>query len=136
MLETYTIGSISGVATGSEAKKITSSPIVIAAMAERCRRLVVEWDQPSAELPPSLLPAHLTWMCDQINSHVDDWSATRLHRWIGFIQAGMIANHMLDLAGAKAMFDTTAAHTDDPDQDLIDHLDPTNPFKLELGGEG
>lgn len=78
MLETHNIGLISGVATLSEAKRITSIPMVMAAMAERCRRLIVEWGQPAAELPPSLLPAHLIWMCDQINSHVDDWPATRL----------------------------------------------------------
>jgi hypothetical protein len=110
--------------------------MIVKLMTERCRQLIAEWDQPAAPVPPSLLPTHLTWMCDQITSNSDDWPATKLHRWIGFVQAGMIANHMLDLADAKTMFDTSAAHTDDLDQDLIDHLDPDSPFRLDIGGQG
>ena len=43
-------------------------------------------------------------MCKLIVEHAEDWPATKLHRWVGFVQAGMIANYMLDLDGAKAMF--------------------------------
>jgi hypothetical protein len=46
----------------------------------------------------------------------------------------MIANHMLDLASAKKMFDRTVV--DEIDGDLVDHLDPSSPFRLEIGGEG
>jgi hypothetical protein len=104
------------------------------AMAQRCKQLIGEWDQSLAGLPPSLEPTHLIWMCNQIVLHTDDWPATKQHRWLGFVQAAMIANHMLDLASAKKMFDRTVV--DEIDGDLVDHLDPSSPFRLEIGGEG
>src|SRR5580704_1825023 len=36
-------------------------------------------------------------MCKRIVKHAEDWPAIKLHRGLGFIQAGMIANLMLDL---------------------------------------
>jgi hypothetical protein len=73
-------------------------------------------------------------MCDTIEDHANDWPATRLHRWIGFIQGGMIANHILDLDGAKAMFDQVkiAYGGGSEDEDLIDHL----AVEMDIGGQG
>ncbi len=100
--------------------------------------MIQQAETTDAVLPASLQPKHLMWMCDKIEQHVEDWPVTKLHRWIGFVQGGMIANHLLDLAGAKAMFDEVkiafGAKSDDPH--LIDHLDPANPFELDIGGEG
>ena len=110
--------------------------MLVAAMAQRCKKLIVDGDRSTRGLLPSLQPTHLEWMCDQIEKHSGDWPATKLHRWIGFAQAAMIANHMLDLAGAKAMFDSNPTEAGDVDQDLLDHLDPSSTFELELGGEG
>jgi len=77
-------------------------------------------------------------MCHQIETNADDWPDTKLHRWIGFIQGGMIANQILNLDGAKKMFDQAKnAHTESgPDGDLIDHLDTDDQFELEIGGQG
>lgn len=49
----------------------------------------------------------------------------------------MVGNRMLDFDGAKAMFMKVrdAFNGIDIDHDLIDHLDPENPFRLEIGGE-
>jgi hypothetical protein len=40
---------------------------------------------------------HLGWMCDQVISHEKDWSCTRLHRWVGFIQAGFMVHGIITL---------------------------------------
>ncbi len=112
---------------------------LVVAMAEQCRRLIQQWDKPAPDLPEALQPKHLLWMCDQIEKHAEDGSTTKLHRWIGFVQAGMLANQILDLAGLKAMFDQAKAEDADrceDSDDLTDHLDPTSSFEFDIGGEG
>jgi hypothetical protein len=111
---------------------------LMVAMVDQCRQLI-EADGPLAtDLPVELRPEHLLWMCDKIRDHAADWPSTKLHRWIGFIQGAMIANRLLNLAGAKSMFDSAkAAHGEiSLDQDLIDHLDPTSSFRMDLRGQG
>jgi hypothetical protein len=108
-------------------------------MAERCLRIIQ--DKPGDVrfgLPESLRPNHLRWMCSLIVEHAEDWPATKLHRWIGFVQAGMVANIMLDLDGAKAMFNDVKEQYGSitNDQELVDHLDPATSFEMEIGGQG
>lgn len=77
-------------------------------------------------------------MCDRVEEHAEDWPETRLNRWIGFIQCGLLANELLELSDAKVMFESiknSFASTLD-DRDLADHLDPDSPFHMELGGQG
>jgi len=59
-----------------------------------------------------------------------------MNRWVGFIQCAMIANGMIDLAGAKEMFDGAKLAFGEPGEDLLDHLDPESSFAFEIGGEG
>jgi hypothetical protein len=113
--------------------------LLMVAMAERCLSII----QNKAEdvrfgLPESLRPDHLRRMCKLIVEHAEDWPDTKLHRWIGFVQAGMIANLMLDLDGAKAMFSKVKEEFGPfaKDQDLVDHLDPRTSFEMEIGGQG
>lgn len=111
--------------------------LMVVAMAEECRR-VIQWsDEANCLLPSSLHPTHLVWMCDRIEQHVEDWPATRLHRWIGFVQSGMMANRMLDLKSAKSMFDpATKAHANGHDhKELADHLDSESSIRRERNGE-
>ena len=112
-----------------------TSPL-IKAMAERCRATILKWPGPLPDLPQPLRPNHLGWMCDRVIRHSADWAVARLHRWIGFIQCGLLANGMLDLNGAKAMFDEAKAEHGEPDDDLLDHLDPASSFEFDIGGEG
>lgn len=112
--------------------------LLLVAMAERCLNIIQEKPEDVRfALPESLRPNHLRWMCKQIVAHAEHWPISKSQRWIGFIQGGMIANYMLDLAGAKAMFnhlhEQYGAIADD--QDLLDHLDPTSSFEMETGGE-
>lgn len=112
---------------------------LVVAMAERCRQRIVTSKMYDPSLPISLQPAHLKWMCDQIVEMADLVPATRLHRWMGFVQCGMLANRMIDTSGVRAMLQLANAAIFDADQaleDLIDHLDPTNTFELDIGGEG
>jgi hypothetical protein len=62
----------------------------------------------------------------------------KMHRWIGFVQAGMMANRMLDLDGAKAMVDKAKNAFGEirEDHDLGDHLDPQSSFEMDIGGQG
>ncbi len=113
--------------------------LLMVAMAERCLNIIQNKPKDARfGLPRSLCPDHLRWMCNQIVEHAEDWPDTKLHRWIGFVQAGMIANLMLDLDGAKAMFNKIKEEfgTITKDQDLIDHLDPATSFEFEIGGQG
>ena len=77
-------------------------------------------------------------MCDQIQKHAQASPVTRLHRWIGFVLAGILANRMLDLEQIKAMFDEVSRthNVMAEDQDLIDHLDVNSSFEIDLGGQG
>jgi hypothetical protein len=110
----------------------------IVAMAEKCRGILLKANPGGEQLPPSLRQDHLLWMCDKIEHQAENWPDTRLHRWIGFVQAALIANRLLDLETAKQMFDRAKiAHADSfADGDLVDHLDPHHSFDLEIGGEG
>jgi hypothetical protein len=50
----------------------------------------------------------------------------------------MIANLMLDLEGAKIMFNKVKEQYGavGKDRDLLDHLDPMTSFEMEIGGQG
>ena len=114
-----------------------NSRLLMVAMAERCRGLIQRSEEADGLLPPTLQRRHLLWMCDRVEEHAEDWPATRLHRWIGFVQCAMMAHRMLDLDGAKGMFNKAKiAHAvSGDDNDLTVHLDPNRSFQLELGGE-
>jgi hypothetical protein len=118
---------------------VEQTDLLVRAMAERCLRIIQ--DKPADarfSLPESLSPKHLRWMCKQIVEHTENWPGVKLHRWIGFVQAGMIANLMLDLDGAKAMFNHVKQEFGAiaKDQDLLDHLNPDSSFEMEIGGQG
>jgi hypothetical protein len=116
-----------------------NTSLLIVAMAKHCRGVIEEWNRSIPDLPLALRPKHLLWMCNKIEEHAEDGPATRLHRWIGFVQCAMVANRMLNLDGLKTMFDEAkrahgvAGHAL---EDLIDHLDPTSSFEFDIGGEG
>jgi hypothetical protein len=81
---------------------------------------------------------HLEWMCDQIEELAEAGRATKSHRWLGFVQAAMVAHRMLDLAGLKAMFDEVKRdHQEIAEEfaDPMDHLDPKDAFEIDIGGE-
>ncbi len=82
-----------------------NADLLIVAMAERCKSLIRKSEISESDLPQVLHPKRLMWMCGLIEKHAEDWPATKSHRWIGFIQCGMLANRMLDFDGAKAMFE-------------------------------
>ncbi len=115
-----------------------SSNLLIVAMIEQCRGMILDSEHDDEQLPESVRSTHLLQMCNRIETNAENWPATKLHRWIGFIQCGMLANRILDIDAAKAMFDKAknAYGTDKVDQDLIDHLDPNSSFRLDVGGEG
>ena len=114
------------------------SKLLIAAMSEQCIAQILKSENKEVELPDVLHPQHLLWMCDQIANNSENWSELKLHRWIGFIQAGMLANRMLDFEELKHMFENAKNlyGVNKADQDLSDHLDPHNSFRMDIGGEG
>jgi hypothetical protein len=111
---------------------------LIVAMADRCRRMIQPAQASDVDRPAGLQPRHLLWMCDQIAEHAIDWPATKLHRWIGFVQGAMLANRTLDVHAAKAMYDEAKSQYGEipEDKDLVDHLDPASSFRMDLGGQG
>mgnify|MGYP007047061010 CR=1 FL=1 len=115
---------------------MSNTELLIVAMADKCLTTMSAWSAPSSSQPPSLQPAHLQWMCREIKRNVNAWPATKVHRWIGFVQGAMIANEMLSLAGAKQMFDAAKNAFGKTGDDLVDHLDPDSAFRLDIGGQG
>ncbi len=114
-----------------------NTSLLVVAMAKKCSALVKESERGDIDLPQALHPRHLLWMCEQIEQNAEEWGAPKLHRWIGFVQAGMLANGMLDFEGAQAMFDAAKnAYKANDDEDLIDHLNPQVDYYLDLGGQG
>ncbi|MCA9126938.1 MAG: hypothetical protein KDB22_07630 [Planctomycetales bacterium] len=116
-----------------------NTSLLVVAMAEKCRHVIQEWDEYAEGLPKALQQKHLLWMCDRIEEHAENGPTNKLHRWIGFVQGAMLANRMLDLDELKAMFgEAKRAHgkASDDLEDLLDHLDPTNSFELDIGGQG
>jgi hypothetical protein len=109
--------------------------LLVVAMAEKCRSLIVKRERSDPRLPKALHPQHLLWMCDQIERHAEEGPATKLHRWIGYIQCAMLAHRMLDLPGAKTMFDDAKIAHGGSSDDLVDHLDPDSTFEADIGGE-
>jgi hypothetical protein len=113
-----------------------TASLLVVAMAEQCRSLILDSETPDLGLPKALQPKHLLWMCNQIEEHAETGPATKLHRWIGFVQCAMMAHGMLDLDGAKAMFDKAKVAHGDISEDLLDHLDPASSYEVDIGGEG
>ncbi len=106
------------------------------AMIERCRDMIRNHADVASTQPEPLRPDHLIAMCDRLVESLDEWSNAKMNRWIGFIQCAMIANRMIELEDAKAMFDRAKTAFGEPGRDLIDHLDPDSSFNFDLGGEG
>jgi hypothetical protein len=108
------------------------------AMAQKCAAVIGELQSANNDLPKPLRPAHLVWMCKQVEAHAANWSAAHVHRWIGFIQSAMLANRVIDLDGLRSMFDEAKRDYGAPeeDSDLLDHLDAESFFNFEVGGQG
>lgn len=115
-----------------------NSSLLVIAMAERCSVLIRQSQNVDSGLPEALQRNHLLWMCDRIEQNADEWPVTTLHRWIGFIQCGVLANRMTDLPGVKSLFDDVknAYGRGNDDEDLLDHLNPENAFEIDIGGQG
>lgn len=113
-----------------------NSNLLVVAMADECRRIMLQWHDEDSNLPESTRRAHLERMCERIEKHSEDWPATKLHRWIGFIQCALIVNRVIDLAEAKRMFDRAKIAFPEADDDLLDHLDPSSSFEMDIGGPG
>lgn len=111
---------------------------LISAMAEQCKNALEGARTPAADLPQPLHPRHLYWMCEEVVKCAETWPTAKLHRWLGFVQGGVLANRRLDLEGIKAMSAEarSALEAEDIDFDLADHLDPSNSFELDIGGQG
>jgi hypothetical protein len=111
---------------------------LIADMAAKCQFVIRGSNEEEEKLPKALHPKHLLWMCEQIRRRAHASPVTRLHRWIGFVQAGILANRMLDLEQIRAMFDEVKkSHSlSSEDRDLIDHLDVDSSFRFDIGGQG
>ena len=113
-----------------------NSNLLVVAMADECKRIILTWQDEDDSLPESVRREHLERMCQRIEKHAEDWPATRLHRWIGFIQCALIANNVIDLKEAKRMFDRAKIAYPEADDDLLDHLDPGSSFEMDIGGPG
>jgi hypothetical protein len=105
-------------------------------MAEQYGEMMSAWDEPALNPPRSLQLRHLEWMCAEVAARVGSWPKTRLHRWLGFIQAGMIAHGLVLPEGQTSMLDEADRAHPDIDQDLLDHLNADECFELDIGGEG
>ena len=112
------------------------SALLVVSMAEECSKVIDQWQEVDLSLPGPLRREHLLRMCQRIEKHADDWPISRLNRWVGFIQCALIANRVIDLTEAKGMFDRAKVAYPEIDEDLVDHLNPSDSFGLDIGGPG
>ena len=110
--------------------------LLVREMAERCECLLTDSPMTGSDMPAPLQKEHVQWMCGKIKEHAEDWPLNKLHRWIGFVQAALLANRVLDLDGLKSMFDEAKITYGGTGEDLFDHLDPESSFELDIGGQG
>ena len=113
------------------------SKLLVVSMAEQCASIILKSNMCNWELPYTLQPKHLLWMCDEVANHARDWPAEKLHRWIGFVQCGLLANNILNLDEAKQMLAHAIEYYghQDAEIDLIDHLEPNDSYTVEIGNE-
>jgi hypothetical protein len=120
---------------GFVARRADNDRSLIEAMAKQCRRVIQASEGRPSSLPEQLRGRHLLWMCDQIESRAHEDDLARLNRWVGFVQAGLLANDMLSLEELRELFnEANDQHSDVAD--LLDHLDPTSSFGFDIGGQG
>lgn len=100
---------------------MTGDRELIVDMAQKCLHTMRHSDKEVGQLPQPLHPKHLVWMCEQVVENAEHSSLTKLHRWLGFIQAGLLANRMLTLEHLKHMFDEVKSrhNYDAHDEDRI-----------------
>jgi hypothetical protein len=110
--------------------------LMMVAMAEKCGQMIKESGLINTSLAPTLQPVHLLWMCSRLQMHVGDWPQAKLHRWLGFIQAGMVAHRIIDLVRAKTMFDEAKIAYADSSDDWLEHLDSNSMYEVDIGGQG
>lgn len=109
---------------------------LLIAMATECKGLIAQSDYTESDLPKPLQRKHLMWMCNEIERKAADCPTTQMHRWIGYIQCAMIANRMIDMEGARVIFEKAKVAHGDTGEDLLDHLDTRSSFELDIGGAG
>ena len=113
--------------------------LVVVAIAAKCRRVIQVFDDFDSRLPDALQQEHLLRLCDWIEERAEDIPANKLHRWIGFVQGAMLAHRMLqfdDLRATAQKARLADAKANEESEDLLDHLDPTNSFEFDIGGQG
>ena len=110
--------------------------LLVAPLAEQCIDAILKSNMCNWELPSTLQPKHLLWMCDEVSIHATVWTEAKVHRWLGFIQAGLLANNILNLEEVKERFTRPdeCNQSSEVDPDLIDHLDCCDPCNVEIGG--
>lgn len=59
------------------------------------------WWADNNPLPEELRPSHAMWMCNMILANKETWGSTRMHRWVGFIQAVLILSGVTGLEWEK-----------------------------------
>lgn len=113
------------------------SRLLVASMAEQCIATILKSNMCNWELPYTLQTKHLLRMCDEVANHATDWPEEKLHRWIGFIQGGLLANNILNLDEVIVMFVVAKESYSPPeaDPDLVDHLAPDETYSISIGNQ-
>jgi hypothetical protein len=47
---------------------VDNTSLFVVAMAEECKRVIQQWDQPAPDLPKALQLKHLLWMCNTMKN--------------------------------------------------------------------
>lgn len=100
-----------------------------------CRAKLVEDGDDIPERDAAL--EHALLLSHQVEQYVLQWPATRLHRALGFIQGVLVSRGCSSLEEQCTLLERLQiGFPECRDRDLADHLDPRQPFELELGGSG
>lgn len=114
---------------------MTHSSLLALEAAQRCHDALLKLRDDIFVVDPLVDRAII--MCNEIEHHCENWSPTRLHRWLGFVFGILAAREVMTPREQSAMMrELLLAYPEQADDDLFFHRDPRHPFQLDIGGEG
>lgn len=111
---------------------------IVNGMADLIRAWIKQFNNQRLDVPPEVQPQSLLMLCERLakNTEIADYPMTKLHRWIGHVGGCLMATRVATKEQLKKIMDDSRhLFGEEPDEELMAHLDPANPFKIDIGGE-
>ena len=111
-------------------------------IAEELEQQILEWQTAfdiELDVNEDTHPDHLLRMLEKLvhKANHDEWSDTKLHRWLGWVMGCMACHNIAGLDRLKEIVSHAKLHFGEIEDDELDeHNNPDSSFNLDIGGEG